>query len=99
MPGIPRAPVLPHLLDLRGPALDPLALTPHLNVQLDGIHALRRIHKGMIRHASRIRPLRGDQLEHGQQEIAYPLRLLDAEMILLPQHVGQRPVPETVNVA
>lgn len=53
----------------------------------------------MICHPARIRPLRRQQLQHRQQKIRDPLRLLDAEMVLLAQHVGQRPVPQAVDVA
>lgn len=55
-----RAPpaVLPHLLDLRRPALDPFPFAPHLHIALHAIHPPRRVHERMIRHAARIRALR-----------------------------------------
>lgn len=95
----PSSAVLPRLLHLSRPALDALALAADLNIKLDVLHALRALQETVIRHPARIGPLSRQKLEHGQQKLGYPLRLLDAEMILLPQHVGQCPVSQPVNVS
>jgi len=53
----------------------------------------------MVRHPTSISPLSRHKLQHRQQEIANTARLLDAEMVLLAQHVGQSPMAQAMDVA
>lgn len=52
----------------------------------------------MTRHASRIRPIHRQQLQHRQQETRDLLALLLVKVVLLVQDVWQRPVAQAVNV-
>lgn len=53
----------------------------------------------MARHATGVRPLVRHQVQHRCQEVRDPGRLFLPEVVLLPQHVEKRPVPEAVDVA
>lgn len=52
----------------------------------------------MSRHAARVSSSLGYQLEHGREEVGDALGLLGLEVVFLPQNVGQRPVPQAVDV-
>lgn len=53
----------------------------------------------MIRHPARIRALRRQQLQHRNEKIGNALSLLDREVVLFAQHVGEGPVAQAVDVA
>jgi hypothetical protein len=83
----------PNFLHLRRPPLNPLALTAHLNINLPlPLHPPNALHERVIRHATSISPFSGHQLQHRQQELPDPLRLLNSKVVLLTQNVGKRPV-------
>jgi hypothetical protein len=86
-------------LNLIGPAFYPVPLAPNRDANLDLVHAQRRVKEAVVRHAARVGPLHGRQLEHGQQEIRHALAVLAREVVLLAQHVLERPVPQSVDVA
>jgi len=53
----------------------------------------------VARHTARVGALLREELQHREEEVADFLALLGAEVVLLPQHIRQRPVPETMDVA
>lgn len=53
----------------------------------------------MRRHAAGVRALSGHELEHGEEEVGDAAGILDAEVVLFAQHVGQGPVAQAVDVA
>jgi len=89
----------PSLLDFCCPSLDPFALATHLHLRLDALHAFGIRQERMISHAASIRPFARRELQHGKQEFGNSLGLLDAEVVLLPQHIWESPVSEAVDVA
>ena len=52
----------------------------------------------MAGHASRVGSVHGQQLQHGQQEAGDLLALLLGEVVLLVQHVWQRPGAQAMDV-
>jgi len=97
----PSKPTLPagRLLDLRCPALDILAFRPHFDRQLDALHALCILHKRVVGHSARVRPVRRQQLQHGKQHLSDSYRFLNPEVVFFSQHVWQGPMSQAVNVS
>ena len=90
----------PHLLNLRRPTVDALALAANFNVKLAfTLHTPRAFHERVVGHAAGVCTLSGHEFEHGQEEVADAARFLDAKVVLLTQDVGKGPMAQAVDVA
>jgi hypothetical protein len=87
------------LLDLAGPPLNALAPAAHLQSRDPHVLHAQRVGQPLVRrHATRVGPLLGDELQHRGQEVGDALGLPLVEVVLLLQHVRQRPVAQAVDV-
>ena len=88
---------LPHL---GRPAVDTLAAAADLEIiDAHAFHAGGVVEPEVAGHAAGVGALLGDQLEHGRQEVGDALVLVVLEVVLFPQHVGERPMPQPMDVA
>lgn len=86
----------PHL---RRPAVDALAAAPNLQpLNLDALHAGGIVQPCMTGHAAGVCSLLWHELQHRSQESGDALGLFLFEMVFLLEDVGERPVPQSVNV-
>ena len=90
-------PFLP-FLDFIGPAVNALPFASHGDIQLDPVHAHGALHEIMIAHPSRIRSRLGKQFQHGRQKSCDPTGVLGIVVVLLSQHIRERPMSQAVNV-
>lgn len=96
---VAQADSLSPFLDLGRPSLNALTLCAHRDVELDLLHAFGIFHKLVVAHATRVCSTLGWKIKHRRKKIRDPVRFLDREVILLPQHVGQSPVSKSVDIA
>lgn len=78
-------------LHLARPALDP-ASRPHRYIDTFTLHPNRIFDETVSTHPTGVCPLFRVELQHRREKLADLQRLLRREMVLLPEHVGQRPV-------
>lgn len=90
---------LSSFLNLRRPPLDALAFTSTRHAQVHVLHALCVPEPLVAGHASGVGSVHGQQLQHGQQEAGNLLAVVFGEVVLLVQHVWQRPVAQAVDIA
>lgn len=88
------------LAHLTGPSVYALTAAADLEpVDPDAPHARRVVQPVMSRHAACVCPLLGSQLQHRGQEVRDALCFLFLKVVLFPQHVGEGPMPEPVDVS